>query len=63
MNLIDMIVTKVLNQPIKNTLDDGRDYWSIQVEVESWGVNSTSELTFGTEAEAKAVKPGYTYQG
>lgn len=56
MNTIDAVVVAVLEGP-------WREYgvWWLKVKAESWGRESESKLMFDTEAEARAVRPGYAF--
>jgi hypothetical protein len=53
MNLIDAYVTKVIGVPYKMY---GK--WFVNVEVDSYGVTSTSSPMFGTQEEAANIKVG-----
>lgn len=53
MNLIDAYVTKVIGVPYKMY---GK--WFVNVEVDSYGVTSTSSPMCGTQEEAANIKVG-----
>jgi hypothetical protein len=57
MNLVDAVVTKVLSKPYFNY-----NYWFVDVEYNSYGVISKTNIMCSTEETAKAIKAGYTFQ-
>jgi hypothetical protein len=60
MNLLDAVVTKVLNEP-KFVEYDGYQWWEIEVEYDCYGVISKTDLTFKTKEEAERVNVGYRF--
>lgn len=57
MNLIDAVVTQVLNKPYFKY-----NYWFVDVEYNSYGRTSKTNVMCSTEEAAKAIKVGYTFQ-
>lgn len=57
MNILEHSVTKILSQPYRQF---GR--WWVDVEYTCWGSAGKSNLMFDTEAAAKAVGVGHTFQ-
>lgn len=61
MNLIDETVKEVLEGPTLQKHAD-RQWWAVKVSYISWGRTLETEvLTFQTEEQAKAVKPGFVF--
>lgn len=58
MNLIDAVVTKVLSEPYLLY----NKYWFVDVEYNSYGITSKTNVMCSNEEPAKAVKVGYTFQ-
>lgn len=58
MNLIDAVVTKVLSEPYLLY----NNYWFVDVEYNSYGITSKTNVMCSNEESAKAVKVGYTFQ-
>ena len=58
MNLIDAVVTKVLSEPYLLY----NNYWFVDVEYNSYGVISKTNIMCSTEESAKAIKVGHTFQ-
>ena len=57
MNLIDAVVTQVLRKPYFKY-----NYWFVDVEYNSYGQVSETNIMCSTEETAKAIKVGYTFQ-
>lgn len=57
MNLIDAVVTQVLSKPYFKY-----NYWFVDVEYNSYGVISKTNIMCSTEETAKAIKAGHTFQ-
>ena len=60
MNLVDCYVTKVLSKPKYGTFLEV-EWWSVEVEYNSWGTKTSGSLVFPTEAEASKVEEGYHF--
>lgn len=58
MNLVDAVVTKALSEPY--LLYD--KYWFVDVEYNSYGRTSKTNIMCSTEESAKAIKVGHTFQ-
>ena len=58
MNLVDAVVTKVLSVPYLLY----NKYWFVDVEYNSYGRTSKTEVMCSTGEAAKAVKVGHTFQ-
>ena len=58
MNLVDAVVTKVLSEPYLLY----NKYWFVDVEYNSYGRTSKTEVMCSTEEVAKAIKVGHTFQ-
>jgi hypothetical protein len=63
MNVVDAHVTEIITPPYFNDKykDEGRVWWAVEVEYNSWGVKSKTILTFKTKAEAEKVDVGYHF--
>lgn len=62
MNLIDCYVTKVLSDPYSRyNKFNNTTYWIVDVEYNSYGVISNTELLFNTKEDALKVKIGYHF--
>lgn len=57
MNLIDAVVTKVLSKPYFKY-----NYWFVEVEYNSYGRTSKTNIMCSTEETARAIKVGHTFQ-
>ena len=57
MNLINAVVTQVLSKPYFKY-----NYWFVDVEYNSYGRTSKTEVMCSTEESAKAIKVGHTFQ-
>lgn len=57
MNLVDAVVTEVLSKPYFKY-----NYWFVDVEYNSYGITSKTNVMCSTEETAKAIKVGYTFQ-
>lgn len=55
MNLIDFVVTEVLE------VYDNEYGWTVRAMADSWGYVGEINIYFNEEANARAVKPGYTW--
>ena len=56
MNLLDAVVTEVLERPKKKFKK-----WLVKVKYDCWGKEGEQDLMFQSELEALAVKPGYKF--
>lgn len=62
MNLIDLKVIEILLKPFQlKEIENSK--WFIEVKAEAYGRESNHNLMFDTKKEAKAIKPGYIFQG
>lgn len=62
MNLIDCYVTKILSNPFpRYNRFNNTTYWIVNVEYNSYGVISNTELLFNTQEDALKVKIGYHF--
>lgn len=59
MNLVDCYVTKVLSQPYQLEFSDV--HWFVDVEYDSWGCVSTTEIMLTSFEEACKVTVGYKF--
>ncbi|ULG01510.1 hypothetical protein phiA019_0165 [Aeromonas phage phiA019] len=57
MNLVDAVVTKVLSKPHFKY-----NYWFVDVEYNSYGRTSKTNVMCSNKESAKAVKVGYTFK-
>jgi hypothetical protein len=57
MNLVDVVVEKVLGEPVETPYG-----WKVRVAVNSWGHLHESEIHAVTKEDLEDVKEGYTYQ-
>ena len=61
MNVLDHVVTKILSEPKFNECE-GREYWSMDIEVSCYGRKQKGFLVFDTKEEAEKIEVGYVYQ-
>ena len=57
MNLINAVVTQVLSKPYLKY-----NYWFVDVEYNSYGRTSKTEVMCSTEEVANAIKVGHKFQ-
>lgn len=57
MNTIDAVVTQVLSEPYFKY-----NYWFVDVEYNSYGRTSKTNVMCSTEEAAKAIKVGHIFQ-
>ncbi len=57
MNQVEAIVTKIIS---KKPVFEFDKYW-MKVDYKCYGLNSTAQLMFDTEQEAKSLKVGDTF--
>ncbi|MDR6218266.1 hypothetical protein [Deinococcus soli (ex Cha et al. 2016)] len=60
MNLVETVVIRLLSDPQRGEAD-GVEWWTVRAQVNSYGHVFETDVTCATEAEARAVQPGYTY--
>lgn len=60
MNLIEHEVTKIIT-PAHRKYFCGFVVWNVIVEYNCYGQKGITTLSFNSEEEAKAVKPGYCF--
>ncbi|EIK96105.1 hypothetical protein PMM47T1_14135 [Pseudomonas sp. M47T1] len=57
MNLVDCYVTRILGEPYRKF-----GAWWVDVEYDSWGRISSTQLMFRTKEAALAVTAGHVFQ-
>lgn len=58
MNLIDLVVTEVLDKPFAR-----HNKWWVKVRAEAYGVVSEHCIMTDSEEEAETIKKGFVFQG